>query len=483
MSNLLSTTFGTPRAKIIILLVFVFFIADCCLPYGINGAAFYAPLILFSAVGTQRFFTFSIAFLVSLLLVVAFFLKSEGVPLHHAFINRAITLGTIWVAAFTVILIQRSNERYEAVWRQDMTGLILVDHKGEIVQISPAINQFFGFEGHELLGQKIETLIPERFRQKHQEHRSHFQRDPQPRAMGHGLNLFGRRKDGSDFPVEVSLSPFKSSGGDYVIIFLLDITNRKKQEEALLGQKRELEALAGALQDSNRELEQFAYVSSHDLQEPLRKIRAFSDLLAEPESGVLTEEGADYLKRIQQSAGRMQQLIRDLLNFSRLSTRAQPFSVVNLNHILTEVLSDLDLLIRETEAKITIGELPQLAADPTQMRQLFQNLMSNALKFRQENQATMIKVWAQPSVKGDNWTEIWVQDNGIGFDEKYADRIFTIFQRLDGQKYDGSGIGLAICKKIVQRHGGEITAKSAPGQGASFIVSLPIHQSNENDLL
>ncbi|MDV2991346.1 MAG: Sensor histidine kinase RcsC [Chroococcidiopsis sp. SAG 2025] len=238
---------------------------------------------------------------------------------------------------------------------------------------------------------------------------------------------------------------------------------------------------------SNAELQQFASIASHDLQEPLRKIQAFGNRLQEKYGEVLSEQGADYIRRMQNAAQRMQILIDDLLVFSRITTRAQPFVVVNLAKVAKEVLSDLEVSIQQTEAHVELSELPTIHADPLQMRQLLQNLIGNALKFRRKNKLPRVKIYSQIIDNREQLTEnslnthlcqITVEDNGIGFDQKYCDRIFQVFQRLHGRsEYEGTGIGLAICRKIAERHGGSITAESTPSQGAKFIVTLPVHQS------
>lgn len=234
------------------------------------------------------------------------------------------------------------------------------------------------------------------------------------------------------------------------------------------------------LSRSNEELQEFAFVASHDLQEPLRKIKTFGDRLKASCGDVLNEQGRDYLERMQNAARRMQTLIEDLLTLSRVTTRAQPFVAVDLLQVTQEVLSDLEISIQQTGATIEIGELPVIDADPLQMRQLLQNLIGNALKFHQKEIQPVVKIYSKILYDSEHVSpeqcQIIVEDNGIGFNEKYLDRIFNVFQRLHGRsEYDGTGIGLAICRKIVERHQGSITARSEPGRGAKFIVTLPIH--------
>jgi len=259
-----------------------------------------------------------------------------------------------------------------------------------------------------------------------------------------------------------------------------DISERKLAEE-------KLRIFASQLERSNAELRDFASVASHDLQEPLRKIQAFADRLRLKCADALDEQGLDYLARMQNAAGRMQTLIQDLLTLSYVTSRAQPFARVNLGQVVQGVLSDLELRIEQGGAKIEVGKLPEIDADPVQMRQLFQNLLSNALKFHKPGQPPEVTLSARvfPSTEpqltgagpGEEICQIVVADNGIGFEEQYVEQVFTLFQRLHSrQEYEGTGIGLAVCRKIAHRHGGSIVAKSEKGQGATFIVKLPVKQ-------
>jgi PAS domain S-box-containing protein len=257
-----------------------------------------------------------------------------------------------------------------------------------------------------------------------------------------------------------------------------DIDARKRTEV-------QLQTSAIRLRQSNRELEEFATVASHDLQEPLRKIRSFVGCLRDEQAATLNSEGRDYLDRIQSAATRMTTLVADLLELSRVSSKGKPFVPVDLNEVVAGVLSDLEARFSQTGGRAEVSHLPIVDSDPIQMRQLLQNLVGNALKFHKRGQMPLVRVSAEiidtegSPHDGQSGTvcQISVADNGIGFDEKYLDRVFTIFQRLHGRsEYEGSGIGLAICRKIAERHGGTITARSVQGQGATFIVTLPLHQ-------
>jgi signal transduction histidine kinase len=235
------------------------------------------------------------------------------------------------------------------------------------------------------------------------------------------------------------------------------------------------------LQSSNRELEDFAYIASHDLQEPLRKIIAFTDRLRVKYGENLDATAIDYMDRVQHAARRMQALINDLLTLSRVTTRGQPFVPISLHDVVSEVLVDMETVIEQRQGVVEVGELPTVEADPSQMRQLFQNLISNALKFHQPEQLPVVRIHNMDTVSdvlGGTFHQIVVEDNGIGFDAKYGDRIFQPFQRLHGRdsQYEGTGMGLAICRKIVERHNGEINACSEVKAGAKFVISLPLKQ-------
>jgi len=250
----------------------------------------------------------------------------------------------------------------------------------------------------------------------------------------------------------------------------------------------ELIMYAEKLKMSNRDLQEFVSIASHDLQEPLRKVTAFGGRLKSGYAAVLDEKGQDYLERMMNAARRMHELINGLLTFSRVTTKAQPFVPVDLALLSKEVLADLEISIEQTGGQVEVGDLSTLEADPLQMRQLFQNLIGNALKFHRKNNAPSVKISGAFVYSAENSPDafpsdektyqITVEDNGIGFDNKYADRIFGVFQRLHGrQEYDGTGIGLSVCKKIVERHGGTITAKGFPGEGSKFTVTLPVRPS------
>jgi signal transduction histidine kinase len=257
-----------------------------------------------------------------------------------------------------------------------------------------------------------------------------------------------------------------------------DLSNRDQERTRHLG---ELNDYARDLEDSNRELTDFASIAAHDLREPLRKIITFNELLETRHGPNLGHEGQNYVQRVKHTADRMLNLLDDLRTYSMVSLKAQPFGSVNLNKIASQVLQNLDLQIRDQQARISVGPLPTLEADEIQMTQLLENLVSNALKFHPPGCTPVVRITSpNPSKAVNGYCEFQVEDEGVGFDERYKDRLFQPFERLHAREaFEGTGIGLAICRKIVTRHGGEISAESSPGQGARFIVRLPTVQPRE----
>jgi len=359
--------------------------------------------------------------------------------------------------------LQKLQRQYELILNAAGEGICGVEPNGKITFVNPTAAKLMGLEVAKMVGRTEVDL----FGTVAQHDTTTIQKNQTAPS-----EVVLKRADGSAFIAEFVRSQICEN--DRVVgrvVLFKDITERKQSAEALQHKAEELAR-------SNAELEQFAFVASHDLQEPLRKIRAFGDRLKTKCASVLPEESADYLDRMQNAAARMQTLINDLLTFSRVISRTEPFVPVDLAQVTREVLSDLEVRIEKTGATIEVGDLPKIEADPMQMRQLLQNLIGNALKFHPPNAKPIVRIHAD-LIAGDfaegPLCQLIVQDNGIGFDEKYLDKIFAVFQRLHGrQEYEGTGIGLAVCRRIEDRHKGSITARSQPGQGAKFIIQLPV---------
>lgn len=294
-----------------------------------------------------------------------------------------------------------------------------------------------------------------------------------------------RRADGDWRAIESHGRPRISESGEFqgFVGASMDVTERLDAEKAVRTLNRTLERRVAErtadLEERNKELQHFAYIASHDLREPLRKIRAFGDLLQEEADQTLSDEAAFYIDRMRTSAFRMDNLLSDLLAFSRIATHTRPFIPIHIDEAISSVLEDYELKIPEIDAVVDVQASGAVDADGSQLQQLISNLIDNALKFRRKEVQPRIRIRAgvEEASNGASVCRIIVEDNGIGFDQKYVDRIFDPFERLHGRnEFEGTGMGLAICQRIVQRHRGEITAESAPGEGSRFIVTLPIHQ-------
>lgn len=352
----------------------------------------------------------------------------------------------------------------EWIWESDQSGRILFSN--------PSVEQILGYRPEELVGRAGAQLMHPDDRRKVESLRPRW---IESRKGFQEIVLRMRRRDGAWRDLECSARPVFDAHGEHMGFLgsARDVTARAQAEATT---KR----MAAELQQSNMDLEEFALIASHDLQEPLRKLQSFGGLLQEEYASVIAGDGAEYLAEIVSAAGRMQELVRSLLDLSRVGRSNQPFVSVSLNEALEDVQADLEIRIREADGKVSVAKLPDIQGNPIQIRQLFLNLISNALKFHRKGVTPVVHVTARRthmnrgSAKSNGMWRIVVADNGIGFDPKHAEKVFTPFQRLHGiGVYEGTGMGLAICRKIVDRHGGTIRAESKPGQGSRFVLFLP----------
>ncbi len=359
--------------------------------------------------------------------------------------------------------LRTSEARMAGIVDTAIDAIISVDSEQKIVLFNAGAEEIFRCPAGKAMGQPIDMFIPQRFREQHRQHVQGFgQTGVTSRSMRSRGPLSGLRADGEEFPIEASISQIEVAGQKLFTVILRDITERKQAEEKL---KRAMEEL----ERSNQELEQFAYVASHDLQEPLRMVSSFTQLLARRYKDRLDADADDFIGYAVNGANRMQRLISDLLMYSRLGTRGRPFEPCDVQSILGEVLVNLQPAIAESRAVITNDALPTVMADSSQLVQLFQNLISNAVRFHGD-EAPRIHVAAEE--KPAEWL-FSVRDNGIGIAPEYRERIFVIFQRLQPQSHQaGTGIGLAICKRIAERHGGKLWVESEPGKGSTFYFTI-----------
>jgi PAS domain S-box-containing protein len=356
-----------------------------------------------------------------------------------------------------------SEELFRHAIDASPTGILMVDGVGKILLANPEAEKLFGHTHEELMGRTVEMLVPERFRQRHIEQRASYDQAPRVRAMGERRELFALRKDGSEFPVGISLNAVSTPHGHQTLVTILDISARKKAERAAA-------EFTAELSRSNQELQDFAYIASHDLQEPLRMVTSYTELLGERYKGKLDENADKYIAYAVDGARRMQLLIRALLDYARVNSQARPLQPTDSAAVLKTTLTLLHRAIESNNAVIVCGNLPAVMADETQLGQVFQNLIGNALKFHGEK-APRIEIRAE--MAADMW-RFSVADNGIGMKKENSERIFQMFQRLHTrEEYEGTGIGLSLSKRIVERHGGRIWFDSEPGVGTTFHFTMP----------
>jgi PAS domain S-box-containing protein len=343
-------------------------------------------------------------------------------------------------------------------------AVIISDQEGRIVRVNSQAERLFGYAREQLIQQSVEKLIPERFRTQHAKHRKDYSKKPFHRPMGTGLELVGQRADGTEFPVEISLGVLQIEAGILTCSAIRDVTERKQSENAL---KR----TAAELARSNAELEQFAYAVSHDLQEPLRTVTGATQILARDYAPELNSESRQWLGFAMDGSKRMQEMLDGLLNYARLRAERRPFELVDCERVYQAAVANLSMAIAESGAELNHGPLPLVLGDSVQLTQLFQNLLGNAIKFRRQ---VPPKVHVSAQQQNRAW-RVAVRDNGIGIDAKHFGRLFSLFHRLHTrEQYSGTGIGLAICTKIVELHGGEMGVDSTPGEGSSFFFTIPM---------
>jgi PAS domain S-box-containing protein len=406
--------------------------------------------------------------------VELFGLRKDGVefPVEIMLSPMASAEGILVTGAIRDISIRKAAEahlaqtesRYRGLLEAAPDAMVVIDQSGAIVLLNTQLENLFGFTREELLGQTIELLIPSRFRDGHPGHRHGFFADPRVRTMGVGVKLFGLRRDGIEFPVEIMLSPMVSAEGTLVTAAIRDISVRKRAEEQLV-------KTMGELKRSNEELSHFAYVASHDLQEPLRMVASYTQLLAKRYRGSLDADADEFIAYAVDGCSRMQQMIRDLLAYSSAGSSALGFRTISSELALQAALVNLRAAIDESRALVTHDLLPEVTTDDTQLSQVFQNLIGNAIKY---HGADVPRIHISVATNGGGERVFSVRDNGIGIDSQYFERIFVLFQRLHGREdFAGTGIGLAICKKILERLGGRIWVESQLDKGSTFHFTLP----------
>ena len=381
------------------------------------------------------------------------------------------TEGILVTAAIRDISVRKDAEkhlaqmegRYRGLLEAAPDAMVVVNQAGEIVLLNVQAEKQFGYRRDELVGQKVKNIIPEGFAERLLADALRSAEDALAQQIGTGIDLNGLRKYGSVFPIEIMLSPLESSEGILVTAAVRDITKRKRAEAHLLQKVEELNR-------SNEELEQFAYIASHDLQEPLRMVASYTQLLSRRYKGKLDSDADEFISFAVDGASRMERLIKDLLAYSRVGTETKDLLDTSSEEALQQALINLRGAVEESGAQVTHDPLPIVVADEMQLIQLFQNLVGNAIKYQNPGIPRVHISAARDSEK--RW-KFSVQDNGLGIDSQYFEKIFGMFQRLHKrEEFEGTGVGLAICKKIVERHGGSISVESQLGHGSTFCFAL-----------
>lgn len=445
---------------------------DLSTPLGVAAGVAYVPLVLFPLGSSRPALSFILAAIASLLIVAGYFLSPYSAsPLWIVAINRALSIVAVWFTAVVVYLARRASIDREGSERQlrsvvntVLDGLITIDAKGVIERFNPAAERIFGYASAEVVGRNVKMLMPEPYHGEHDGYLGQYLSTGERKIIGIGREVTARRKDGTVFPIELSVGEMTISGKRMFVGTIRDISGRKEAE-------REIGQYVAALQRSNQDLDDFAYIASHDLKEPLRGLSNNARFLQEDFEGVLGPLGDKRVARMLYLCQRMEQLVDDLLYFSRLGRQQQAVQDTDLNAVVADIEKMMETTLEEANARILLPtRLPTITADLPRITEAFRNLITNAVKYNDKPEKLV-----EIGCNGEGDERIFhVRDNGIGIPSEFHEEVFRIFKRLNAEddKVRGSGVGLTFVRKIIERHNGQIWVESEPGKGSTFYFTL-----------
>ncbi|OHV25883.1 PAS domain-containing sensor histidine kinase [Rhizobium sp. RMa-01] len=469
-------------------------LVDLYTPLGVANGILYVPLVLTALWFGNRNAPLFFAFACTVLLMLGFFaVRHDEAAFWQEIANRTITAATLWLIASLVFYFMRNNHnletervRFGALVRGTPDAVIVIDESGAIKSFNPAAESMFGYSPQETIGRNIKMLMPEPYHSEHDGYLAHYRKTGEERIIGTTRMVSGRRKNGIVFPIDVSISAVSTGDAKIFVGIVRDISERARQEERMKTTLAQLEAYTAELERSNHDLDEFAYIASHDLKEPLRGLHNHSRFLLEDYEDKLDDDGVRRLNRLVRLSQRMEKLVNDLLYFSRLGRQQLAVKRSDIGLIVKDVVATMELLLEERHAKVIIdGQLPDVVCDAPRLTEVFRNLITNAIKYN-DKPAPLVSIGYLERYVGQNGTVarnvFFVRDNGKGIPQEFHEDIFRIFKRLEKSQDsdDGTGAGLTFVRKIIARHNGDIWLESEVGTGTTFYFTLGKKREGQN---
>lgn len=465
-------------------------LVDLYTPLGVANGILYVPLVLTALWFGNRYAPFSFALVCTLLILLGFFaVNHEGAGYWRDLVNRSITTATLWLVASLVFYFMRNSRfleteriRFSALVRTAPDAVITMDANGIILSFNPAAEAMFGYGSQDTVGRNVKMLMPEPYHSEHDGYLARYKKTGEARIIGTARVVSGRRKNGIVFPLDLSVSTVQSGGQQTFVGIVRDISERVRQEEALRSTLARMEAYAADLERSNQDLDEFAYIASHDLKEPLRGLHNHSRFLMEDYDDRLDDNGKRRLRRLVHLSQRMEKLVNDLLYFSRIGRQQLAIKQTDMNLVVKDVVRTMEHFLEDRRAKVSIdGTLPTMTCDSIRITEVFRNLITNAVKYNDKAEP-VVRVGFLERCEGEDGAVLrdvfYVRDNGKGIPRQFYEDIFRIFKRLEKsqEKDDGTGAGLTFVRKIIARHQGKIWLESEMGIGTTFYFTLGSRQ-------